>query len=100
MKIALITTDNREHYRTYSETMPHFGTAPEALLEGFAAMPGLEIHVIGCTQRPMTSPEKLAANIWFHSLHVPKIGWMRTFYQGCVRAIRRKLKEIKPAIVH
>ena len=28
------------------------------------------------------------------------IGWMRTSYQGCVRAVRRKLKAIKPDIVH
>ena len=48
----------------------------------------------------MRSPEKLADNIWFHSLLVPKIGWMRTFYQGCIRAVRKKLKEIRPDIVH
>jgi glycosyltransferase involved in cell wall biosynthesis len=48
----------------------------------------------------MSSPEKLADNVWFHSLHVPKTGWMRTGYQGCIRAVRRKLKEIQPDIVH
>ena len=47
----------------------------------------------------MQSPEKLADNIWFYSLHVPKIGWMRTGYQGCVRAARRKLQGIQPDIV-
>ena len=30
----------------------------------------------------------------------PKIGWLRTLYQGCVRATRRKLREIQPDIVH
>jgi glycosyltransferase involved in cell wall biosynthesis len=48
----------------------------------------------------MRSPEKLAPNIFFQSLYVPKIGWMRTLYQGCVRAVRKKLKEIRSEIVH
>lgn len=100
MKVALITTDNREHYRDYTRLTPHFGAAPEALLEGFAKIPELQVHVIGCTQQPVKSPDKLADNIWFHSLYVPKMGWMRTSYQGCIRAVRRKLKVIKPDIVH
>lgn len=81
--------------------MPWFGTAPEALLQGFEELPGeVEIHVVSCTHYPMQSPEKLADNIFFHSLHVPRIGWLRTGYQGCTRAIRRKLREIGPDIVH
>lgn len=59
-----------------------------------------EIHVISCTQRSLRAPEKIAPNIWYHSLHVPKIGWLRTGYQGCIRAVRRKLREIDPDIVH
>jgi glycosyltransferase involved in cell wall biosynthesis len=100
MKIAFITTDNRQPERKYSLPAPYFGTAPEALLQGFAQMPELQIHVISCTQQPVKAPEKLADNIWFHSIYVPKAGWMRTSYQGCVRAVRRKLKVIKPDIVH
>jgi glycosyltransferase involved in cell wall biosynthesis len=100
MKIAIITTDNREHYKDYKAPIPYFGTAPQALLQGFAALPELEVHVLSCTQKPMKSPEKLADNIWFHSLYVPKVGWMRTSYQGCVRTVRRKLKVIRPDIVH
>ena len=101
MQVALITTDNREPFREYHKTVPWFGTAPEALLQGFAQLPGLRVHVISCTQRRMvSSPEKLAENIWFHSLPVPKLGWLRTGYQGCVRAVRRKLREIRPDIVH
>jgi glycosyltransferase involved in cell wall biosynthesis len=46
------------------------------------------------------SPAKLAPNIFFHSIGVPKIGWMRTLYQGCIRATRKKLQEIQPDIVH
>src|SRR4051812_36766919 len=100
MKIAVITTDNRQHYGTYNVPVPGFGTAPEALLQGFAAMPELEVHVVSCVQKPVKSPEKLADNIFFHSLYVPKLGWMRTSYQGCVRAVRRRLKVIRPDIVH
>src|SRR6202020_993017 len=98
MKVAILTTDNREHYRNYAATAPSFGAAPEALLQGFATMSDLEVHVISCTQKPMKSPEKLTENTWFHSLYVPKVGWMRTSYQGCIRAVRRKLKVILPDI--
>jgi len=101
MKLAVLMTDNREPFREYHKTEPWFGTAPEALLQGFAQLPEVEVHVISCTQKQMaSSPEKLAGNIFFHSLHVPKIGWMRTLYQGCVRATKKKLREIQPDIVH
>jgi len=100
MRIAFLTTDNRWHFKDYGNAIPYFGTAPEALLQGFKAEAKTEIHVISCTRQPVKSPEKLADNIWFHSLHVPKIGWMRTFYQGCIRATRKKLREIQPDIVH
>jgi glycosyltransferase involved in cell wall biosynthesis len=100
MKVAVITTDNREAFKQYTSHTPWFGSAPEALLQGFALMPELEVHVVGCTMKPMKSPEKLAENIWFHSVYVPKIGWMRTSYNGCVRAVRRKLKTILPDMVH
>ncbi len=100
MKIALLTTDNREQLRDHSALTPYFGTAPEALLQGFAGLPDLEVHVVTCTRKPMTSPEKLADNIWFHSLYVPRIGWTSTCFQGCVRAVRRKFKELQPDLVH
>src|SRR4051812_31056540 len=100
MRIAILTTDNREHQRTYQETVPRFGPAIEALLQGLAELAELEIHVVACTQRPMVAPEKLSPNTWFHLLHVPKIGWLRTGYNGCIRALRRKLREIEPDIVH
>jgi len=58
------------------------------------------VHVVSCIRQPVKSPEKLADNIWFHSLHVPKIGWMRTGYLGCIRAVRKRLKLIQPDIVH
>jgi glycosyltransferase involved in cell wall biosynthesis len=100
MKIALLTIDDREHQRKYDCEMPFFGTAPAALLDGFSKLANVEVHVVTCTQRPMKSPAKLAENIFFHSLLVPKMGWFRTAYQGCIRAARRKLREIRPDIVH
>ena len=58
------------------------------------------MHVVSCWRRPLPAPEKLGPNIWFHGLVVPQIGWMRTGYQGCVRAVRKKLKQLQPDIVH
>lgn len=100
MKIVQLTTDNREHYRDYACAGPYFGMAPKALLQGFALIPEAEVHVVSCVQQPVSSPEKIAPNIFYHSLVVPKAGWMRTGYQGCIRAVRKKLKEIRPDIVH
>jgi glycosyltransferase involved in cell wall biosynthesis len=100
MRIALLTTDNREHYKDYGASAPYFGTAPEALLEGFALLPGVEVHVLSCARQPVSAPEKLAPNIFFHSLLVPPLGWGRTAFLGCIRAIRRKLTAIQPDIVH
>jgi len=100
MKIALISIDSRQNEHTYQETMPRFGAGVDSMIEGVKSIPEVELHLLSCTQQPMSSPEKLADNIWFHSLRVPKIGWMRTFYQGCVRATRRKIREIQPDIVH
>jgi len=100
MKIALLTTDNREHLKDYGAPQPCFGAAPEALIEGFAQLPDVEVHVISCVRQEMKSPEKLANNIWYHPLLVPKLGWLTTGYQGCIRAVRRKLREIAPDIVH
>ena len=99
MRIVQLTTDAREHYGDYGNPKPYFGAAPEALLQGFASLPEAEVHVVACTRREMQSPQKLADNIWYHSLLVPRLGWMRTFYQGCVRAVRSKLRAIQPHIV-
>ena len=101
IKVASITTDNREPDRTYSETTPRFAPGTTSLFQGFPLLKEIEVHVLSCTQQPViSSPEKLEQNIWFHSLHVPKIGWLRTFYQGCIRAVRRKLRELQPDLVH
>ena len=100
MRIVILTTDNREAHRDYDNPRPHFGTAPSALLQGLAMIPEVEVHVVACIRRPVQSPEKIAPNIYFHSLVVPKIGWMKTLFQGCIRAARKKIREIQPDIVH
>lgn len=99
-RVAILTTDNREHHRRYDLSIPYFGPAIEALFQGLRNRNDLEIHVLSCSQKPMSAPERLASNIWFHLLHVPKLGWLRTGYQGCIRAVRKKLQEIQPDVVH
>jgi glycosyltransferase involved in cell wall biosynthesis len=100
MRVALLSADDRERFKLYDNDQPMLPTPQAALLSGLQDVPGLEIHYISCLQQPVRSPEKLADNIWFHTLHVPKTGWMRTLYQGCVRAIRKKLSDLQPDIVH
>ena len=100
MRIALLTTDGRAVLKDYDTPAPHFGTAPGALMQGFARMPEVEVHVVSCVRANVNTPLKLAPNIFFHALVVPQIGWMRTAYQGCIRAVRKKLREIQPDIVH
>jgi glycosyltransferase involved in cell wall biosynthesis len=100
MKVAFLTTDARECYLERWKTEPYFGAPQEALFYAIPQFPEVEFHVISCWQKPMTGPAKLASNIWFHGLHVPQPGWLRTGYQGCIRAVRRKLREIKPDIAH
>jgi glycosyltransferase involved in cell wall biosynthesis len=102
MRVAFLTTDSREHFKDYANPNPYFGTAPEALLEGFKLLRDeIEVHVISCLQQPpKSSPSKLADNIYYHPLAVSKLGWLRTGYRGCINAVRSKLSEIQPDIVH
>ena len=100
MKIVQVTTDTRDHYRTYNEPDPYFGTAPQALLQAFAKIPELQVHVVSCVRQPLPSPEKIGPNLWYHSLPVPRWGRILTGYQGCIRAVRRKLASIRPDLVH
>jgi glycosyltransferase involved in cell wall biosynthesis len=100
MRVAILANDNRNEFRRYSDPDPDFGPAPSALLQGLAKISDCEVHVVCCSQRPLHSPPKLYDNIYYHSLVVGKSGWLRGAYLGCVRAIRRKLREIKPDLVH
>lgn len=100
LKIVQITTDNREHSKDYTATSPYFGAAPQALLEGFSGIEDVEIHVVGCSRKPMDSPSKLAKNVYFHSVFVPKRGWMSSLYLGCSLQIRKLCEELEPDVVH
>ncbi|MEI9863122.1 MAG: glycosyltransferase family 4 protein [Limisphaerales bacterium] len=100
LKVAMCVTDARRPGGLYDGPLPSLGNAPEALLQGFARLPDVEVHVISCMQQPVAAPEKIAPNIFYHSVLVPKIGWLRTGYQGCIRAARKKLRELQPDIVH
>jgi len=100
MRVVILTTDNREPHKAYDHPAPFFGTAPAALLQGLAMLPEVEVHVVSCIRKPVRSPVKLAPNMFFHSLVVPQWGWMKTLFQGCIRASRKKIQEIQPDIVH
>lgn len=100
LKIAIVMPDNRDEFRAYADPAPYFGTAPTALLNGLAQLPECEVHVVCCVQRPLAVPEKIAPNIHYHAEIVPKWGWLRGGYLGCVRSIRRQLAKIQPDIVH
>jgi len=100
IRLAFLTTDNRDHHRRYDLADPFFGPAPEALLKGLAGIPDIETHVISCTQKPMHSSNMIMGNIFFHSLHVPKWGWLRSGYLGCWRAVGAILKKLNPDVIH
>ena len=100
LKIAVVVPDNRDEFQRHADPAPHFGTAPTALLDGFAALPECEIHVVCCVQRPVAMPEKIGPNIFYHTEIVPKWGWLRGGYLGCIRSVRRQLRKIQPDIVH
>lgn len=100
LRLVFLTTDKRDHERDYLNPVPAFGTAPEAVLAGFRGLSEIEVHVVSCTQQPLVSPLRLAENIFFHSLVVPKIGWLRTCYSGCVLSTRRLIRSLRPDLVH
>ncbi|MBL6765995.1 MAG: glycosyltransferase family 4 protein, partial [Verrucomicrobiae bacterium] len=100
MIIAQITTDNREAYERYDRLVPEFGTAPTALFAGLSDRKDVELHILSCSKRAMSSPEKLGERTWFHGVHVPKFGWLRGGYGGCVLGLRHRLGQIGPDLVH
>lgn len=101
MRIVLTTTDNRTHFGDHGTPEPHFGTAPDALLQGFRRMTDeVEIHVISTSRQPMATPAKIAPNIHFHQPVIPSWGMGRSLFAGAVIAIRKVIREIKPDIVH
>jgi len=81
MKVAILTTDNREHHKDYAAPLPRFGISPEALLQGFAQLLEMEVHVVSCTPQPLAAPEKTTPEIFI------TVCW-RQDSAGCGRSIR------------
>ncbi len=81
---------------------PFFGSAPTALLQGFEMLGSdvIEVHIISCVIRELPAPEKLADNIWYHQIVLPKWTFLRSLHLGPILAVRRKLREIRPDLVH
>jgi glycosyltransferase involved in cell wall biosynthesis len=101
MKVAMITTDGRTVFSRLDPARPSFGTAPESLMQGFAALgTEVEVHVISTARTVMENPEKLAPNIWFHQPLLPSWGMGKSLFIGSVMAVRKRLREIQPDIVH
>lgn len=100
LRLALITTEERETHSRYNEPGPQFGVAPSALLEGLARSAELEVHVITCVRRRVSMPESIAGNVFCHTILVPSWGFLRTAYLPCILKIRALLKRIRPDIVH
>src|SRR5205823_5830152 len=73
IKIAFLVPDNRQEFGQWELSAPTFGPAPQALLDGFAQLADCEVHVIFCLKRPLSTPERLAANIYAHALIVPPL---------------------------
>ncbi len=100
MKIAILVEDQRDQQGNHYFPEPIFHAAVEALLQGMQEQRDMEVHIICCARKPMPSLAEIGRNLRYHSLTVSKFGWMTTAYQGCIRAVRRKLREIEPDIVH
>jgi glycosyltransferase involved in cell wall biosynthesis len=100
MRIVQLTNDNRDMQGTYHLPLPWFGTAPQALLDGFEYFPENEIHVVSCTRRTVAAPVKLGKNIFFHSVKIPGWGMLKSGYLPAILSVRRLLSRIRPDIVH
>ena len=100
LRVAMIVGDEREVLRQWERTDPYFGPAPAALINGLANIEELELHILCCTRQPLAAPEKIAPNIFYHSIRVPRWGYLKTFYLPAILAIRKKLRSIRPQVVH
>jgi glycosyltransferase involved in cell wall biosynthesis len=100
MVVVQIIPDDRDVYKRYDLPAPVFGSAPTALLQGFAELGNeVEVHVVSCVRRDLPAPRQLAGNIYFHQLVVRR-GAARTVYVEHITRVRRELRKIGPQIVH
>lgn len=100
MRVAILVPDNRDELGRYDDPHPFFGQALTALLDGLVEESDCEVHLVCCTHRPLAAPARIAPNLFYHAVLVRDWGWLRAGYAGCVWAIRRKLRDIRPDIVH
>lgn len=100
LKIAMLIPDNREESGRHQDPLPYFGPAPSALLQGLAGLPDVEVHVVSCVKKAVPAPEKIAENTYYHAEVVPQWGWLRSGYLGCHRAVKNRLRTIRPHVVH
>ena len=75
LKIAFIVGDEREVLNQHQLPEPSFGPAPTALLAGLKQTHGVEVHIISCVRQPVPEPARLAENIFFHAVQVPRWGF-------------------------
>jgi glycosyltransferase involved in cell wall biosynthesis len=99
IKVAMLLPDDRSG-KNLPE--PFFGSASTALLQGFEMLGSdvIEVHIISCVIGEVPAPEKLAHNIWYHQIVLPKWTFLRSLHLGPILAVRRKLREIQPDLVH
>lgn len=100
LKVAMILADDRETQHRHDLAEPFFGPAPTALLTGLERTPGVEVHIVACVRQAVREPGPLADNIFYHAVRIPRWGMLRSGYLPCIRAVRRKLRELEPDVVH
>jgi glycosyltransferase involved in cell wall biosynthesis len=99
MRVVQIIADERDVLGV-DASEPFFGSAPTALLEGFALFPNeVEVHVVSCVRRPLSAPQKLADNIFYHAVPING-GYRRTLFAKAVTHVRETIRRIDPVAVH
>jgi glycosyltransferase involved in cell wall biosynthesis len=99
LKVVQIIPDERDVWG-FDADSPSFGSAPTALLEGFAQFPDqVDVHVVSCIRRPLPAPAILSGNIHYHAVPVSG-GYRRTLFTEAVRRTRAVIRKIDPDIVH
>ena len=77
--MALLTTDGRAVQKDYDSPAPHFGTAVDSLMQGFAQMPEIEVHIVSCLRKKAQAPPKPDRTSSFIASTSPRLA-------GCGRA--------------
>lgn len=119
MRIAFLIPDNRDEFKEYDHPEPIFGPAPNALLTGFSRLiregnyndlcllnnkedpDRCKVHVLSCSRVNSPAPGTIYdGQIYYHQIPIKPLGYLKTLYRGCILGLRKKLREIAPAIVH